>query len=60
MAYFPVNFMQLPYVCSFELSVLLTIGVRGGGAGGAAAPPILREIIIFGQFLLKYSGNLWG
>ena len=34
------------------------IGVRGGGAGGAAAPPILREIIIFGQFLLKYSGNL--
>ena len=33
---------------------------RRGGWGGAAAPPILREIIIFEQFLLKYSGNLWG
>ena len=43
-----------------EVLICAFIGVRGGGAGGAAAPPILKEIIIFGQFLLKYSGNLWG
>ena len=55
------NFLPVIYVHIHESKQAdEPIGVRGGGAGGAAAPPILREIIIFGQFLLKYSGNLWG
>ena len=33
------------------------IGVREGGAGGAAAPPIFLRIYLFGQKLSCHSGN---
>ena len=40
-------------VCCFIFMVISNIGVRAGGAGGAAAPPVSK---IFGQNA-KNSGN---
>ena len=32
-----------------SVSLVLAISVRGGGAGGAAAPPVGKKIVLFGQ-----------
>ena len=49
--------MPLFTVKNLEIIVIDTIGVRKGGAGGAAAPPNFLRIYLFGQKLSCHSGN---
>jgi len=46
--------LSLAFCNHFSLQI---IGVRAGGAGGAAAPPTAEITSFFGQNALDYSGN---
>ena len=41
--------LLLPIQAGPTLSAPRGISVRGGGAGGAAAPPVGKKIVLFGQ-----------
>ena len=49
--------VNLSHFSNLKFLFITAIGVRAGGAKGAAAPPTAEIISFFGQNALDYSGN---